>query len=128
MDKKLIKQLFRFGIVGGIAFLIDYFFLYFFTDICGLHYLLSASLAFILSMIFNYTASVKWVYDVGHKQTVKDVIIFTILSVIGLLLNELIMFIGVDLLKVYYMIVKIFSSGIVMIFNFITRKLFLEKE
>ncbi|MGG7171764.1 hypothetical protein ACQPV1_00365 [Clostridium neonatale] len=34
----------------------------------------------------------------------------------------------VDILNVYYMISKIFATCIVMIWNFISRKIFLEKK
>jgi putative flippase GtrA len=36
------------------------------------------------------------------------------------------MWVGVEYLHVYYMIVKIGATAIVMIFNFVTRKMFLE--
>ncbi len=126
--KKLIKQLFRFGIVGGIAFLIDYGCLYAFTEWCGIYYLVSSLLSFIISTVFNYIASVKWVFDVNqaHSQQ-RNFVIFIIFSVIGLGLNELIMWFGVDHMHIYYMWVKIGATAIVMVFNFITRKLFLEK-
>ena len=62
------------------------------------------------------------------KQTYKDVFLFAFLSTIGLGINELIMFIGSDKFNINYLIVKIFATGIVMVYNFITRKLFIEKK
>ena len=53
-------------------------------------------------------------------------IIFIIFSVIGLLLNDLIMWVSTDILSIYYLLAKIIATLIVMVFNFITRKLFLE--
>lgn len=126
--KKLINQLFKFGIVGFIAFLIDYSLLYILTDIVGINYLISSTISFIISLIFNYIASIKFVFDVGHKQTAKDVVIFVVLSTIGLGINEIIMFIGVDKLEFNYMIIKIAATAIVMVYNFITRKIFVEKK
>ena len=126
--KKLINQLFKFGIVGFIAFLIDYGVLYFLTSIVGINYLISSAISFIISLIFNYIASIKFVFDVGHKQTKKDVILFVFLSCIGLGINEVIMYIGVDKFKINYMITKIAATAIVMVYNFITRKIFIEKN
>jgi putative flippase GtrA len=51
---------------------------------------------------------------------------FLIFSIIGLLLTELLLWIGIDKLNMNAMIVKIVATAIVMVFNFITRKLFLE--
>jgi putative flippase GtrA len=47
-------------------------------------------------------------------------VIFIILSVIGLGINQLVMWIAVDIFKMFYMIAKIGATAIVMVYNFIT--------
>ena len=126
-NKKLFQQIFKFGIVGGLAFLIDYGLLFLLTEFVNIHYLISSIISFIVSLIFNYILSIKWVFDVTKKQTYKEVIVFVVLSVIGLGINQLVMYVGVDKLTIHYMLVKIISTFIVMIWNFITRKIFIEK-
>lgn len=126
--KKIIKQLFRFGLVGGICFVIDYSILYICTDIFKIHYLISSVISFTISTIFNYILSIKWVFNLKeNRNSKKDFVNFIVFSVIGLILNQIIMCFGVDILNIYYMITKIISTCIVMCFNFITRKIFLEK-
>lgn len=125
--KKLIQQILKFGVVGGLAFLIDYCLLFILTEFVGFHYLISSIISFIVSLIFNYILSIKWVFDVTKKQTYKEVAIFVVLSIIGLGINQLVMYIGVDKINIHYMLVKIISTIIVMIWNFITRKIFIEK-
>ena len=126
--KEIIKQLFRFGLVGGICFLIDYSILYICTDIFKIHYLISSVISFTISTIFNYILSIKWVFNLKeNRNSKKDFVNFIVFSVIGLILNQIIMWFGVDILNIYYMITKIISTCIVMCFNFITRKIFLEK-
>lgn len=126
--KEIIKQLFRFGLVGGICFLIDYSILYICTDIFKIHYLISSVISFTISTIFNYILSIKWVFNLKeNRNSKKDFVNFILFSVIGLILNQIIMWFGVDILNIYYMITKIISTCIVMCFNFITRKIFLEK-
>ena len=127
IHSKLFKQLFRFGIVGFTAFLIDAGLLYVLTDFLHIHYLISSVISFIVSLIYNYILSIFWVFDVKKKQTYKEVLLFTILSVIGLGINLLVMYVGVDFLNIYYMLCKIMATIIVMIYNFITRKIFIEK-
>lgn len=126
--KVLIQQILKFGIVGVIAFVIDYSLLYFFTEKLNINYLISSGLSFVISVIFNYFASIKFVFKTNHKQGIKDIIIFMTLSTIGLGLNELIMYVGVNNLNYYYMVVKIVATVIVMFYNFITRKLFIERK
>ena len=125
--KKLIEQIIKFGIVGGLAFLIDYGIMVLCKEIFGFNVLLSAGFGFTISVIFNYIASVKWVFNVNQNNSKsKQFIIFIIFSIIGLILTEIIMYIGTDIMNISYLLVKIVATLIVMIFNFITRKLFLE--
>jgi len=125
--KKLINQLFKFGLVGGIAFLIDYGLLFICTEWFGIYYFISSIISFSVSVIFNYVASVLWVFDVDQeKSKTKNFIIFIALSIVGLGINQIIMWYGVEVLKLYYMLIKLIATFIVMVFNFITRKMFLE--
>ena len=125
-QNNLFAQIMKFGVVGGAAFLIDYAILIICKEIFHLNVLLSA---FTISVIFNYIASVKWVFVVDEKNSKKkNFILFISFSIIGLIITEIIMYIGTDIIKISYLIVKILATAIVMIFNFITRKLFLEKR
>lgn len=125
--KKIINQLLKFGVVGGIAFLIDYGILFLCTDILNIHYLISSTISFTISVIFNYVASVVWVFEINEeKSKLNNFILFIVFSVIGLVINQIIMWLGVDNMNIHYLIVKIIATFIVMIFNFITRKIFLE--
>ena len=127
-NNKLFKQIFKFLIVGGLAFIVDYVILIFSKEILKLPILVSSGLAFSLSVVFNYILSVKWVFDVNEKNSKKkNFVIFIVLSIIGLFITEIIMEVGCNYFKVYYLIVKIIATAIVMIFNFITRKIFLER-
>ena len=127
LSSKLFKQLFRFGIVGGLAFLIDSGVLFVLTEYLNVYYLVSSVISFIVSLIFNYILSILWVFDVKKKQTIKEISLFVILSVIGLGINQLVMYVGADILHIYYMLCKVISTFIVMVYNFITRKIFIEK-
>lgn len=125
--EKLFIQIFKFGLVGGTAFVIDFLFLYIFKEIFQLSIIISNTLSFIISLIYNYIASVKWVFEVNkNKDKRKNMIIFIVFSIIGLLLNDAIMWLSTNKLSIYYLFAKIIATIIVMIFNFITRKIFLE--
>ena len=125
--KKLINQILKFGVVGGIAFVIDYGILFLLAKVIGLNELISAAISFIISLAFNYFLSTKWVFE-AKKQTPKEVIIFVLLSVVGLGINELLIYLGTKKLGIDVMIVKLFATAIVMVYNFITRKLIIEKH
>ncbi len=128
--KKLFMQIIKFGLVGVIATVIDYVLLYVLTEFFNIYYLISSIISFSVSVIFNYIASVRWVFDVDKNKNskVKELVVFIILSVIGLGINQLFMWLLSDKLNIYYMISKLFATVVVMCWNFITRKLFLENN
>lgn len=126
--KKIIEQIFKFGIVGIIAAIIDFGTLFILTTFLDTYYLLSAAIAYILSTVFNYIASMQYVFvskfDKSEKN--KEFLIFVILSIIGLAINELIMWFFVEEFSLHYILSKVIATIIVMVWNFITRKMFLE--
>ena len=123
----IIKQVIKFGIVGVIATLIDYIILFILTEYVGLYYLISSIISFSISLIFNYILSIIWVFNIKNKQTYKELLLFVILSIVGLIINQIILYFCTDILNCYYMISKMIATVIVMIYNFITRKKFIEK-
>ena len=127
--KKLIEQIFKFGIIGVLAFVIDYGIMILLSEVFNINYLISSGISFTISVIFNYICSMKYVF-VGRDDISKEkeFIIFVILSVIGLGINQLVMWLMVDKLGMFYAIVKLFATAVVMVWNFVTRKIFLEKK
>ena len=125
--KKLIAQFMKFGVVGVIAFFIDYGVMIFLTECFGVSYLISTTISFVVSVIFNYLASMRFVFkrkdDMSRR---REFIIFLVLSVIGLGLNDLFMWLLVEFLFVDYRIAKIVVTFLVAVWNFVTRKIFLE--
>ena len=119
-------QLFRYGFVGGVAFLVDYGTLFCLTHFAGVPYLWSAAVAFILGLVTNYLISISWVFSHNGKMQVwQGVLFFAIIGVIGLALNELIMYVGTDIVQLHYMISKLISTAIVFFWNFFARKFLL---
>ena len=128
-NNKLLMQIMKFVIVGGIATIIDFGVLVLLKEVFGMKPVIANVISFTVSVIYNYIASVKWVFDVNKDQDKKtQFVVFVILSVIGLGINTLIIWLCDDVLGIYYLIGKVLATGIVMVFNFVTRKMFLEKS
>ena len=126
--KKLIIQLIKFGIVGVIATLIDLAVLMVLKEILDVDVLAASAVAFSVSVIANYILSMLFVFESSGNSKVKEFLVFVVLSIGGLLLNQFIMWIGTEIMTAYYLWVKAFALVFVPIYNFITRKIFLEKE
>ena len=127
MNKDLFNKIIRFSIVGGIATLIDFIFLYIFKEFLNMDVIIANTLSFIISVTYNYIASITWVFDTNKNKNKKiQFILFIIFSIVGLIINNIILYILTDKLNIYYLISKVVATLIVMIFNFVTRKKFLE--
>ena len=127
--RKLIEQIMKFGVVGFLCFFIDYGLMILFTEAFYINYLVSAALSFSISTIVNYSLSMRYVFkSKKDANKINEFILFVVLSVIGLGVNEAAMWIAVDGLGIHYMISKIGATAVVMVFNFVTRKIFLEDK
>lgn len=130
--RKLIEQFLKFGIVGVIAFCIDYGVLMLLSQVLGADPVLSAAISFCVSVIFNYLASMKYVFqrrDDMSRQ--REFIIFIALSVVGLVINEIIMAAGTSALGAGAFAVtftKLVATAVVMVWNFFSRKKWLEAK
>ena len=126
-ESNLLMQVFRFVVVGFVATIIDFLFLLVFKEMFKIDTLIANTLSFSISTIYNYIASVVWVFNVDEKKKkTHNFILFVLFSVIGLLLNNIILGLCTNYLKIYYVFGKVLATLIVMTFNFITRKKFLE--
>ena len=148
--KKLMEQIMKFGVVGVVCFLIDFAITMVVSTLLrtkagmetGTAALIGAFFGFTISVIINYILSMKYVFvrkeEMDRK---KEFIIFTILSLIGLGIHEVIIMLCIDVIYGNWAWLsgwlsptlataggKIFATGIVMVYNFITRKKFLEKK
>ena len=127
--KKLIQQILKFGVVGFLCFFIDYGIMVALTELCGIPSVISSGISFSVSVIVNYILSITMVFDADKDANkVKQFVVFLILSIIGLGINQLIMWGGTSWLDRSYMLVKIVATAVVMVYNFITRKIFIEKK
>lgn len=127
--KKLFLQIFKFVIVGGLSFVLDFILYYIFTRFLSINEMTSQVMSFSISLVFNYMMSMKYVFV--SKDSLKkhhEFMIFVTLSVLGAGLNWLLFYLMVYVLSINDLITKIIVAGIVMVFNFVTRKLFLEKK
>jgi len=130
----------RFIVTGGVCFLVELAALVLLRDTCGLDTLIAVPIAFLISVSLNYLLCVKWVFSGAGDQGNSARAGFLVTSVMGLLLNELLMLVfrgvfGEDtvLFTIFgftvtmYMLNKTLSAAIVMVWNYFTKRAILKK-
>lgn len=123
-----VKELLRFAITGGVCFLIDYGVMVLLKEVFHLHYLLAAGAGFTVSVIANYIICVKWVFDGAKQSGAQTKALFLITSLVGLGLTEVFMLAMVSWLALHYMLAKVLTTLLVMVWNYITKKWALTKR
>lgn len=123
---RTLYQFIRYFITGGIAFLIDFALLFSLTEYLDFNYLVSAAIGFISGLIINYIISIKWVFPERWIRSKKlEFLLFMLIGIIGLGLNEFLMWFFTEVVLTYYLVSKILTATIVFFWNFGARKLLL---
>lgn len=125
----LIKQIWKFGLVGGISSLTDYAVLVFCVEALKFHYLFSGFLSFTVSVAVSYPLSMRYVF---HTQSSLDkrqeFVAFVLLSSFGLVFNEAVLAACTEIAGMHYLVAKVLATAVVMIYNFISKKILFEKD
>ena len=148
-QKTLFGEIMRFLLVGGLATVVDFVMMgvtkyvfepskypNFFNVFYGaaqtpsvLANCFGTGIGFIFGLIANYILSVIFVFnEKGNSKSVKGFIVFAIFSTIGLGIHILGMWIMNGLLDWNEWIVKILLTLVVLVYNYVTRKLLIFKK
>ena len=115
-------ELFRFCLVGGASLIVDYAVLYSLVEFADVHYLYASAASFVVSVIFNYWLCVVYVFKGARHQTTRQATLFIGSSVIGLGLNQLCMWLFVDIVNLHYLIAKLGATVVVTAWNYVMKR------
>jgi putative flippase GtrA len=118
-----IFQIIRFGIVGSLGMVIDFLVTWFFKEKVRLHKLVANGLGFSFAVIFNFLLNRSWTFQVvaGNEQT--QLLRFILVSLIGLGLNTLIVYLLTEK-KINFYVSKLIAIVIVFVWNYTANRYF----
>lgn len=118
-----LLQLFRYTFVGGFAFIVDFGLLYVLTEFAGFHYLVSATLSFVVGLVVNYLLSKVWVFTQSTYSNKRvEFLLFAVIGVIGLGINNVSIWFLSDVIGLWYMLSKAITTVVTYLWNFFARK------
>lgn len=125
----LFVKFLRYGISSGLALLVDVGFLWGLSRYSSVDYLLAAGIGFSAGCAVNYMISKSMVFDDNsNRKQSATLILFVFVGFIGLLINHMILFVGVDVLAMHLLAAKVISAMLVFWFNFLARGYFVFKD
>ena len=130
--QNVLGQFVRYFVTGGLAFVVD--FGVFAIALYGfdVHYLLANLIGLMGGNVVNYLLSIGWVFS-SEKRTMEkhrliEISVFVLISLVGMGLNEYLMYVFVGLLMIQEMLSKVGAAIIVLLYNFFARKFILFKK
>jgi putative flippase GtrA len=122
-DKYLnfFKDIFKYGFVSVVALAVDVGILYILVEYFKFHYIFAATIAFCFGLAVNYTMGKIFVFKNSKLPPLQEYISYAVIGVIGLILNDLIIYLLVWL-QVWYLYAKAVSVTVVFFFNFFGRR------
>lgn len=116
-------KLYQYLIVGGLCALIDLAFFILFRQTFELHYLIIATLSFMIATLANYFLCNRFVFKHQQRHASHTRLALTYLvSSVGLGIHHSCLFIAYEWLTLPMVLSKIMAMGIAFSWNFLSRK------
>ena len=127
--KSLMGQFLRYMVTGGVAFVADFGLFALCLYGFGWHYLLANLVGLVAGLVLNYAMSILWVFTackrILKKQKGIEFVLFALVGIAGVGINQVLMYLMVDGLGVNEMVSKMIAAVLVLMWNFGARKLML---
>lgn len=125
--QKILTQLAKFVIVGVITTLIDWIIYYILCYLLAVNPLLAQLFSFTISTFASFYMNILWVFDTTKGKTRQRLIgEFFFFSACALGISTVLLYLFIYECGLTDMLAKVLTTVVTMVFNYITRKLFLE--
>lgn len=120
--KQSIQEFLKYGIGGGVAFLLSSASLFFFVEKLHFFYLVSAIISYGIGFLFNFTFQAWITFKTKTCRVFKRLGLFLMIQVFGFALFTLFIFFFTEIMTLHYYLSFIISAIIVFIFNYLLSK------
>jgi len=127
MDDFLLK-FFKFCAVGGSGLLVDYALTFLCKEKLKFNKYLSNSIGFVIAASSNYILNRIWTFGSVNDNITTEYFSFILVSVVGLLINNAILWIVHEKMKFNFYLSKLAAIGVATFWNFIANYSFTFKN
>lgn len=114
----ILLRFVRFGIVGASGLIIDFGITRLCKEKLKWNKYLSNSLGFVTAATNNYTWNRLWTFESQSGEIVREYTTFVLIALVGLGLNNLIIWLLHEKLHLHFYLSKLIAIGCVMVWNF----------
>ena len=118
IDEIFLWKFLKFCIVGFSGMIIDFGTTWLLKEKFKINKYIANSTGFILAASSNYLLNRLWTFHSYNPRIVTEYASFILISVIGLAINNLIIFLLNEKMKINFYLSKLFAIGVVTIWNF----------
>lgn len=119
-----MRNLLVYLVISACVTLLDIVLLVLFVELFFVHYLIAVTVSYSLAILMKFSLSKKFVFQSAKGLWRGQLARFTTVSASGLLLTNMVMFVGVDLFHIQYILSKIWAVGIVFFWTFVMHNVF----
>ena len=123
-EKAFILKFLKFCVVGVSGTAIDFGLTWFFKEIVKIPKFIANAIGFVVAATNNYILNRIWTWGSTSEQVGVEYVKFFTVSLIGLGINTLILYIFNEKLKWNFYLSKVIATGVVMLWNFFANNFF----
>lgn len=123
-EKAFLLKFLKFCVVGFSGTVIDFGLTWFCKEIVKIPKFVANAIGFVVAASSNYILNRIWTWGSTNSQVGVEYSKFFLVSLIGLGINTLILYLLHNKLKWNFYISKVFATGVVMIWNFLANNYF----
>lgn len=114
----LLGRLIKFCVVGFSGMIVDFFFTWLCKEKIKWNKYISNSMGFVLAATNNYIWNRLWTFQSQGTEIVREYSSFFIISLVGLGINNAVIYLLHDRLKLNFYLAKVLAIGVVTLWNF----------
>ena len=118
IDKTFLWKFLKFCLVGFSGMIIDFGTTWILKEKIKVNKYFANSTGFILAASSNYLLNRLWTFHSDNPRIATEYTSFILISIIGLAINNLIIFLLNEKMKINFYLSKLFSIGVVTVWNF----------
>ncbi|MBQ7062075.1 MAG: GtrA family protein [Bacteroidales bacterium] len=124
LEKAFLLRFLRFCVVGASGTAIDFGLTWLCKEVLKIPKFLSNAIGFVVAATSNYILNRIWTWESTNSEVGVEYVKFFTVSLIGLGLNTLILYLLHEKARMNFYLSKVFATGVVMLWNFFANNFF----